>query len=330
MFHRILVPVDGSPRSEAAIPVAARLARMTGGSVVLLRAISASFSYAFPLGPASIDQPLLTETTRSVEGYLTHLADLPVFTGIETKTVYLTSPAVMAILDIATDEHCDSIVMTTHGRTGVARWALGSVARQISRWAPIPLLLLRSTSAAATPLFDTQAPSSSGVLVALDGSPLAETALEPAIELATAIAHPEPGSVHLLLALWPSEAQPDNMPEALALTGAQTYLQNIVKRFQKRQPPIQITWSVISDFDPASAILRVAEGRTPVQQHEHDANNNASTSNNPQGYRAIAMASHGRTGPNLWLMGSMTERVLDATHLPVLIAHTPVDLPPSE
>ncbi|HUY78846.1 MAG TPA: universal stress protein [Ktedonobacterales bacterium] len=331
MFKRILVPVDGSFRSEAAIPAAARLARRVGGSVVLLRAVSAPLAYAFPLGPASVDPALLDEELRAVEAYLTHLADLPAFSGIEKKTVMVTGPAVDAILETATGERCDSIVMTTHGRTGLSRWALGSVARQISRWAPVPTLLLRATGASATPLFEPEASSSQGVLVPLDGSPLAEEALEPAIELAQAIASPHSGCVHVLLALWPSETQPDNMPEGLALTGAQTYLQNLVSRYQDRQPPIQITWSVVSNFDPASAILHAAEGKVdePVitSPDSFDANRVGSGEQSAmRGFSAIAMASHGRTGPNLWIMGSFAERVLDATRLPVLIAHTPTDL----
>ncbi len=334
MFKRILVPVDGSMRSEAAIPAAARLARSVGGSVVLLRAVSAPLTYAFPLGPASVDPAGQEESLRAVNAYLIHLSDMPTLSGIEKKTVIVTGPAVTAILETATNERCDSIVMTSHGRTGVSRWALGSVARQISRWAPVPLLLLRCAGAPVTTLFDPQAPSPQGVLVPLDGTALAETAIEPAIELANAIADPESGCVHILLALWPSETQPDNMPEALALTGAQTYLENLVSRFQDRQPPIQITWSVVSNFDPASAILHAAEGKldepTVTSSDSFDANRaDSEKQGDMRGYRAIAMASHGRTGPNLWIMGSFTERVMDATRLPVLIAHTPVELDPA-
>ena len=344
MFQRILVPVDGSLRSEEALPVAAKLARASGGTVALMRAMRTPMAAVFPLGPTSVDAYVLAEETRAATAYLTRLADLPVFTGVETKTIVMTGSAVAMILDAALNENCDSIIMTTHGRTGLGRWALGSVARAASRWAPVPVLLLRSFGNSPLPLFDPQSVSGHGVLVPLDGSPLAEIAIEPAISLAQAIAQPGRGAIHLLLALWPTEAQPDNMPDSLALSGAQTYLRALTERLQTSGNAPQVTWSVVSEFDPASAILHVADGTEPhagqtggatlSQQNQLGevasggmANDGGAAS---KGYQAIALASHGRTGPNLWLMGSMAERVLDATHLPVLIAHMPVDRPSSE
>ncbi|HUY77258.1 MAG TPA: universal stress protein [Ktedonobacterales bacterium] len=345
MFQRILVPVDGSIRSEAAIPIAARLARDAGGAVILLRAISAPLTYAFPLGPTIVNQALLAEEQHAVNAYLTHLADLPVLSGIKKQRVLITGPAVAAILDVATEEACDCIVLTSHGRTGVRRWALGSVSRPITRWAPAPVLLLHSSleSEAFVPaLFGAAKTSSQGVLVPLDGSPLAEAALEPAVELAEAIASPDPGIAHLLLALWPSEAQPEYMPAALALTGANAYLQSVVNRAQQRHPTIRLMWSVVSALDPAMAILQVAVGAQQPPREEPRAPHTAGAANrvnltiddlrmlsgdsfDPHGYRVIAMASHGRSGPNRWLMGSYTERVIDATMLPTLIVHAPTD-----
>ncbi len=343
MFKRILVPVDGSMRSEVAIPIAARLARHTEGSVMLLRAFSTPLRFEFPFGPGKVDPQALEEIQRALNAYMTHLAGLPVLSGIDTRTVLTPEPAVAAILDTVISERCDSIVMTSHGRTGLSRWALGSVARQVSRWASVPLLLLRSTASAdeasITPLFDARLSTPRGVLVPLDGSPLAEVALEPAIELAKAIATPDSGAVHLLLALWPADTEADNMPEALALTGAHAYLQRLVEQLQQRAPEVTLTWSVISALDPASAILQIAEGKPFAQRSEQPLSSTANQayaghagslselsgkSPDTHGYRVIAMGSHGRTGPNLWLMGSIAERVIDATRLPVLLVHAPV------
>jgi len=330
MFQRILVPVDGSIRSEAAIPIAAHLARSVGGKVILLRAIREPLTYLFPFGPTIVDQALLLEEQRAVNAYLTHLADLPVFTGIETQRVLVVGPAVAAILDTATEEACDFIVMTSHGRTGMTRWALGSVSRPITRWASAPMLLLRSTpeSEAFVPaLFDASNVVPQGILVPLDGSPLAETALDPAVALAQAIASPGPGAVHFLLTLWPSETQPEYMPEALALTGASAYMRHVVERVLQGHPNLRLTWSVVSAYDPAAAILQVAEGNS-LRTHDERRDSIRLLSGDdldPHGYRAISMSSHGRTGPNRWLMGSYTEQVIDATTLPILIAHEPFD-----
>ena len=130
MFKRILVPLDGSGRAERALPVAARMARASGGSIFLVRVLSTEPA-SLPSAPA---KPLLIQTVgeadRSLaESYLAGVAGSDLLAGIPVQThvpVGLISPSILAV---AADTRADIIVMCSHGYTGVLRWwMMGSVA----------------------------------------------------------------------------------------------------------------------------------------------------------------------------------------------------------
>src|SRR6266496_2597598 len=124
MFQHILVPLDGSQRAERAIPVAARLARASGGSITLLRIIASPFEPGWQAidSPASMQEPLDADQVGAAE-YLAGISAAAVLAGVATSTsVFKGSPAT-GILSVARSQKVDIIIMCSHGYTAMTRWA---------------------------------------------------------------------------------------------------------------------------------------------------------------------------------------------------------------
>src|ERR1700733_11320264 len=123
MFKRILVPLDGSRQAEQALPIAARLARFSGGYIYLVQVISTAFA-SLPSTPA---KPLLTQTVggtdqTQVESYLRALVESELLSGIPVQTHVAIGAIPASILAIAANERADIIVMCGHGHTGIRGW----------------------------------------------------------------------------------------------------------------------------------------------------------------------------------------------------------------
>src|ERR1700730_610919 len=135
MFKRILVPLDGSGRAERALPLAARMARASGGYIFLVRVVSTEPA-SLPSAPA---RPILiqtvSETDRELaESYLAGIAASDVLSGIPVQTHVPVGLVPSSILSVAADKHADIIVICSHGYTGVKRWwMIGSVAAKVAR-----------------------------------------------------------------------------------------------------------------------------------------------------------------------------------------------------
>ena len=302
MFKQILVPLDGSTRAEQALPVAARLARASSGSIVLMRVANFPMDY----GGGYTQAPLLTEQVIETEldnldDYLKKVATSEALAGISIKTEAMFGQPLQDILSVVESRRVDLIVICSHGRTGLKRWALGSVAQALAHQSPVPLLVLREGG---------QVPAiSSGAithpvcaLVALDGSPFAETALIPAANLVAALAAPNEGSC-----IWRmlSHSIGDETQQA-----AKMYIAGVTEQLQQKLKNLNlsITWSLLRDRDVAGSIVDMAE---------HGAGK--ATTEQVNGCDLIAMSTHGRGGLERLMMGSVTERVLHSTKLPMLI-----------
>ncbi|HEX2440805.1 MAG TPA: universal stress protein [Methylomirabilota bacterium] len=142
-LETILVPLDGSPMAEAALTPAADLARLTGARLVLLRAgQSATLAMSDPVD-AQIDvMQEAQEYLEAVRARVAQAGDL----SVETSAWY--GPAVESIVDAARYRAADLIVMSSHGRSGVSRLVMGSVAESVLRSTVVPILLIRPHGAA--------------------------------------------------------------------------------------------------------------------------------------------------------------------------------------
>ena len=145
-FKRILVPLDGSPLAERALPLAVALAQRFESQIILLRALD------IPTSPLSAFSPEATKklmlelceyARQEVESYLKAQQDELGQQGFDVQILLPAAPPAESIIDAAIAEDVDLIVMSTHGRGGLARWAFGSVAEKMVRHSPCPVLLVR-------------------------------------------------------------------------------------------------------------------------------------------------------------------------------------------
>jgi nucleotide-binding universal stress UspA family protein len=310
MFQRILVPLDGSVRAEYALPIAARIARASGGSLHLLEVIGPPLDYGggFAMAPLMTEQLIEAETATATD-YLQTMAASPKLAGIQITTEVVFGVPAQDILEEARSGEVDLIVLCSHGRTGFTRWVLGSVAHTLAHESPVPTLVLRESELAPW-LADLNAARPLCALVPLDGSELAEAALAPAARLVAALAAPAKGALHLaqVVKLFETRADEGFVSELnqATLQRAQAYLASVRERL--RESKLSLTSSVELESDVASALVKLAESRGEGKE-----------TGSSGGCDLIAISTHGRHGLQRWVMGSVTERLLSATKLPVLI-----------
>ena len=302
MFKQILVPLDGSSRAEQALPVVARLARASGGTIVLMRVAKLPMDY----GGGFTQVPLLTEQIIETEldnadDYLKSVATSDTFRGITVKTEAMFGQPLQDILSVAESRQVDLIVICSHGRTGLKRWALGSIAQGLAHQSSVPLLVLREGGRVIA-LSNADVTHFPSAIVALDGSPFAETVIVPAANLVAALAMPNEGILHLTQVVTGTKEE--------AQKYAKAYISGVAERLKQtlKGLNLSITWSLLRDVDVAGAIVDVAE---------HGENRGKTTG--VSGGDLIAMSTHGRGGLERLMMGSVTERVLHSTSLPMLI-----------
>ena len=318
MFKRILVPLDGSSRAEYALPVAARIARASGGSMYLLRVVSQPIDYGGGLAEAPLLMEQVIESRMAVTtSYLQRVAALPLLEGIQTTTEVAFGIPAQYILATAESQTADLIVLCSHGRAGFARWALGSVAHALAHESTVPTLILRENEPASL-LSHPDAARPLCTLVPLDGSQLAESALVPAAYLTAALAAPAQGALHLAqvvkhYAETAEEGEVRKLNEE-ALQRARVYLATTREHLLTivRDLKLSLTYSVEFDKDVASVLVSLAE---------HRSEGKATTG--VAGCDLIAISTHGRSGLERWVMGSVTARVLGTTRLPMLIVRPP-------
>ncbi len=145
MYRRILVPLDGSPLAEAVLPYAEDLARSTGAELVFLRVTPnpvAEIGLADPTLVAGYIEEvnrLEAEATRKLETLCSELESA----GFRASFLVREGLVAETIMDVAKFMEADVIAMSTHGRSGISRWLLGSVADRIVNHSEIPVLLIR-------------------------------------------------------------------------------------------------------------------------------------------------------------------------------------------
>lgn len=143
--RRILVPLDGSGMAEQVLPVVSSIARVLHAEMTLFRAATNHVIGSFSSEWSPSLQGTFERTEQQARGYLQRTAHRLNEQGIETSTAVWTGSASESIIRYAESHDMDLIAMCTHGRTGLARWALGSVADRVLRAAGIPILLVRAS-----------------------------------------------------------------------------------------------------------------------------------------------------------------------------------------
>jgi nucleotide-binding universal stress UspA family protein len=138
MFKRILVPLDGSSLAEAILPQVQELARTLGAELFLVRAVAA---HVFP-GVDPTEQEV--DVVQKAEAYVAEVAGRLRDAGIPIHTAVRYGEPAEEILGHIGENAVDLVAMSTHGRSGLSRLVLGSVAEQVVRHATVPVLLMRA------------------------------------------------------------------------------------------------------------------------------------------------------------------------------------------
>jgi len=196
------------------------------------------------------------------------------------------------------------IVAATHGRGPMARAWLGSVADGLLRTAPIPVLLVRPTE--SEDHVSAPEPAISDLVVPVDGSKDSEAALE----LATIMARAFGATLHVVqVVTYPNEIASPYLPQTVALNRtaideatkeAKQHLTNLAEEF--RGQGLETRLHVTEDVHGPGGIVRIAE---------------------EVGAGLLVMATHGRSGIRRALLGSVTDKVVRSTDIPVLVTHIP-------
>jgi nucleotide-binding universal stress UspA family protein len=296
----ILVPVDGSPVGEAALPYAEALASRTGATITLVRV-----EHEPSLPPVAGSPP--SQTVGEAEGYLAGMASGLTARGLRVETRAPHGSPPNAIREEIAAGHPDLVVMATHDRTGPSRWARGSVAEAVVSDASLPVLLVRaSQNQRGAERFRQSRPV---LVVPLDGSPFAEAALTVAAELAEAVR----GMVALVRVV----------PAASHLVGDNTGYANLLERSLDaatgvEENPQQAEGEARAYL--AALAKRLGKGLvlcTAVRLGE--VADQIAFETEQRDAAAVVMATHGRTGLARTLLGSVAGKVVHEGDAPVVL-----------
>ena len=291
MIGKILVPLDGSDQSEAILPYVSKVSTGLGATVVLLSVLDQGSLGVGRSYFSRLYQRVESGAREGLEATARSLTEI----GVAVEEVVASGRSAEEIVRAADAHECSLIMMSTHGRNALARGILGSVTDAVMHSANIPVLTMTPERAATYRGEDSTLAS---VLVALDGSNLAETILPYVTDLASRL------SLDILLvrgvppihAFWM-----DHLPEELseeqeqAETDARDYLEKTAARLSGSG--LNVQWRLLAGH-PATAIVELA------REMPHD---------------IVALATHGRSGIARLAMGSVSEAVIRGTGDPVLV-----------
>ena len=306
MYDRILVPLDGSKLAEQVLPYVKLIGKRLDAQIELFQAVASP-----PLDLADPQHGVYIDT---IAAGLLNRAETELQTAAEplrqdgltvTCRATMDNPA-EGIVAEAEKDPSTLIAMSTHGRSGLARWVLGSVTDKVLHAATNPLLIVRSREKEIyTPDVELRE-----VIVPLDGSDLAEkvlphvAAIAKSLDLAVTLVRVTPpvGSFYGHMDLITSSQQATLNTEADIR--ARAYLNEIEGRV--REGGVGEVKNLYIHGNPPEVIVDLARGTA---------------------HSLVAMTTHGRSGVGRWLLGSVTDRVVRHSGDPVLVIRATSGIP---
>lgn len=292
-IHSVIVPLDESPLAEAALPYAEALARAFGARLHLLGVVERREGGVLSVRPevrAHVETAARQALTTYLEATAQELRGHSLDVGVLVRSG---DPAQEIVA--AADEVPDAvIVMATHGRGGMERWLIGSVADKVMRTAPCPVLLVRPPQAGA----ERRQVMLRRLMVPLDGSDLAQTALPLAGELARAL-----GATLVLVRVepWLTMTAPSYayLPDLDRLEAdVEALAAASLQEARGRLPADLNVETVVLRGAPAATLIDYARGEGRID--------------------LVVMSTHGAGGLRRLLIGSVADRVVRAG-LPTLL-----------
>jgi nucleotide-binding universal stress UspA family protein len=308
MYSKVIVPLDGSELSEQALPYAELVARSLDVPIELVQAFD-----ILPLallGSQSrvvIDQ-LVSGSQQRAEGYLSPVRERLEAAGHAVSMAVTRGSPAEAIVAQASTDPTALVVMSTHGRGGIARWVLGSVTDKVLHMMPNPMLIVRAkVTGPASPESSVKT-----VVIPLDGSALAELALSHAASMAAALS----AGITLLRVTPTADYYRYQLTSTTPDVGA-------VPNFD----PVSADDLVEADADDVSTYLldvgnRLATDHAHGVATAHQLHQNVAqaiiekASEQPS---MVVMTTHGRSGVGRVVLGSVTDRVIRHSNVPVLV-----------
>ncbi|MDH5589677.1 MAG: universal stress protein [Gemmatimonadota bacterium] len=308
MLQSLLVPLDGSEFSERTLPLVRGLARATGATVHVAHVHTPHRPDGLLMNPQfhfeGLDMEEYDQRHRSKEArYLKEVVErLTDGEDAVVDSVILDGEVAGEVASYADKVHADMVVIATHAHSGIGRMWLGSVTDALLHITHAPLLVLHPRKGHHVP---DAVPSFSHVLVALDGSALSESILGPAVDLAKAT------GARITLAHVVATESIMGGHFFPVLTGdltptvsrARNYLETVARRL--RFPRLDVDIHVETHERPSQAISEMA-GRLHAD--------------------VIALSTHGYSGIRRALVGSVADKVLKESEVPLLVMR-PLDHP---
>jgi nucleotide-binding universal stress UspA family protein len=301
MLRLILVPLDGSAFGELALPLALSIAERQRAELELVHVFEET-PPSLVQGAPALDPGLDRDLKRDRESYLQSVAGwVRRSTAIPVTATLLEGTDVASVLaEHIARRHADLVAMTTHGRSGISRLWMGSVAIDVVRHSASPVLVIRPAESGSR---DEPARPFRRVLVPLDGSPADDDAVDDLL----AVAGADDAEFTLLHVIVPvvyltEPPQVAVLTEVELETAAERYLEETARKLRPRG--FAVTTRVVTHTQPARAILEYAT---------------------EWGAGLVAMEAHTRTALERLLLGSTTDKVIRASHVPVLVHRPRVD-----
>jgi nucleotide-binding universal stress UspA family protein len=151
LLHKILVPLDGSKESESVIPYIEEIAARIEAEVILSQMVAQAYHVYAGGGGGVTEIPYTDEEMQplktSAEDYLKRVADGLLEKGITTNTQVRVGSVAEEIIKLADEIGANLVAMSTHGRSGITRWAFGSITDRILRSGNTPVMVIRAPGA---------------------------------------------------------------------------------------------------------------------------------------------------------------------------------------
>jgi nucleotide-binding universal stress UspA family protein len=291
MFERILVPLDGSDTAEAALAYVALLP----SDRARLLAVECD----------RVDLSAVCTAARDCKAYLEALAAPLRDHGRDVDTLVAFGNPAEQILALAAA--ADLVVMGSHGHGGVRRFVLGSVADEVARHAPVPVMIVRGGPGSPPAVRVTR------IVVPLDGSELAEQAVPVAAAVAADLGVP----VHLMRVL-DVDALRATVQAGIHAAAAYLRSQEEIQRYAEEYLAEQVQQLRNRDLTATAEVLTGSPAVTLLDAIRPD--------------DLVVMTTHGRGGVRRWLLGSVADKLVRAAAAPVLLvpANGPESAAPDE
>jgi nucleotide-binding universal stress UspA family protein len=294
MFKHILVPLDGSPLAECALPHSLSVARAVGAKVTILQVVE----QAVAGGRTHSIDPLEWEISKAeAAGYVASVGDRLRSAGLEPAAVVLDGHPASQAIAYARDEVADLIALSTHGRSGLSGWNTSSVVQKILMRSRTSILLVPAYQPLAVDPLDFHYRR---LLAPLDGSKRAECV----IPVATALAAQHDSELVLAHAV----RSPELSCRAPVSRGDQDLADRLTERNRveaaRYLAELQAQLSV-----PAQTRLIVSD-RVSATLHQLMADESVDL---------VILSAHGYSGDARWRYGSVTASFIDYGHRPLLI-----------